>query len=85
MVCYERNWCYFSFKGIFWSRVNNWGKCLNLFAVLFIGEEWLSLFTLLNSEWSMQLYSKMLMKVGEKTLQKKIFLDKVAKIVLYEV
>ena len=79
MVDYERKWCHFSFKGVCWLNVNNWGKCLILLLqVLSIREAWLSLYTLLTSELSRQFYYEMLFKKDEKTFQKTFFLDKMA-------
>ena len=50
MVDYGKKWCHFSLKGICCPKANNWGECLFLFAAeLLIGEEWSSLFTLLNT------------------------------------
>ena len=65
MVDYERNWCHFCFKGICGPKVNNWGKRFILFlTIFFIGEELLSLFTLLNTCLSSQICSEMLLRVG---------------------
>ena len=39
MVVYRGNCSNFCFKGVFWPKAENWGKCLILFVtVLFIGE-----------------------------------------------
>ena len=57
MVDHERKWCHFNFKGT---------EILFL-TVLFIREEWLSLFTLLNADLSRQFCSEMLLKIGENT------------------
>lgn len=46
-------------------KANNWRKCLILLTVIFIGEEILSLFTLLNTGLSRQLCSEILLKTGE--------------------
>ena len=48
MIDQERKKCHFCFKDICGPKANNWGMCLILFVtVLFIGEEWLTLLTLL--------------------------------------
>ena len=79
MVDYERKCNHFSFKGICWLKVNNWGKILILFLqVLSIREVWLSLYTLLNSALAMQFYSEMVCKKDEKTFQFFFVVDKMA-------
>ena len=54
----------FSFKSIFGPKANNLGKCLILLVtILFIGDEWLSLFRLLNAGLSRPFCSVMLLKI----------------------
>ena len=68
MFHYGRKWCHFCFSGIYGPKANNLGKCMILFVtVLFIGEEQLSLFTLLNTYLSKQFCFEILLKVGENT------------------
>ena len=58
----------FSFKSIFGPKANNLGKCLILFVtILFIGDECLSLFRLLNAGLSRPFCSVMLLKINENT------------------
>ena len=65
IVDYGRKWCHFSFMGIRGLNGNNWAKCLILFVTaLFTVEEWLNLFTLLNTGLSRQFYSELLQKIG---------------------
>ena len=68
MADYGRRWCHVSFKDICGPKANNWGKCLILFVtILFIVEEWWSLFILLSTGLSRQFCSEMLLKIGENT------------------
>ena len=63
MVDYGGKWCHSSFKGICGPKANNWGRRLSFFVTaLFIGEEWLSLFTLINPGLSRQFWFEMLLK-----------------------
>ena len=68
IIDYGRERCHFNFKDNCEPKANNLGKNLILFvAVLFIGEEWLSLFTLQNTGLARQFRLEILLKIGENT------------------
>ena len=65
---YGRKWSHFSFKGICGPKTNIWEKNLIFFVTLvFIVEEWLSQFTLLNTGLARQFCSEILLKISENT------------------
>ena len=66
----RRKSCNFCFKVICGPRVNNSGKCLILFVtVLFIGEEWLRLLTLIKTSLSRQFCYQKLLQISKDTFQ----------------
>ena len=59
-----------SFKAICWPKENNCGKCLILLmTVLFLGEECLSLHTLLKADLSRQFCLEKLLQICKNTFQ----------------
>lgn len=70
MVDQEKKWNYLIFKSIYEPNMNNWGKCLILpAAILFIGEERLSLLTLLKTVLLRLPHFEKLSKIGENIFQ----------------
>ena len=64
MIDYGRKLCYFCFKGICGPKGIIVESLILFVTALFIGEEWLSLVTLLNTGLSRYFYSEILLKIA---------------------